>query len=597
MPSEILKEEIAKARSEFQQNKSSDIPDDKAFSYVLLTYFFDVENFDDKYDRVTDGANDGGVDFLYFNDEESKLFICQSKYTENISYGDIRNEFDKICDTINNFRKSHTGAYNENLKRTLQNFLDRLPDDELDNIEIAFFTSADIKDTEDTIKKLANDISELAKFTFSIYSCEDIEKKIQEKLSEIITVSFAKLEIDKPKNILSYETEHARGIMVNVKSTSLGSLYNKFSSKGLFDMNIRGYIRNQLVDDKIRETLSKNRGDFWFLNNGIVIACEDFDVDGNKIALTNFSIVNGGQTTYLIGEYKGTNSEIFYIPCKIVAETKRKSEVPFPTKIAEATNSQKPILPRDLKSNSPEMLRLARMLKNNDIYMEVKRSSKKPKIMSKYSVRNDVLAQIILSMVNQIPGIARHSSKRIFESPRLYNSVFRVNYEKDGDKKAFLIDLIQLYSRFVNITNELKNSGLTPEQVSIMKNGMQIIFALLGVTYRLANGDVTEQELLQDKNIAKNRDFVYGQFVSAYQGDDIDEKLKRLIKDIVIVMTESYRAAYDNGITMSVNNYFKSDTYYMDRILGSFVNILSTITIGADLKAAMDIFRRFQPKP
>ena len=98
------------------------------------------------------------------------------------------------------------------------------------------------------------------------------------------------------------------------------------------------------------------------------------------------------------------------------------------------------------------------------------------------------------------------------------------------------------------------------------------------------------------KILLKNRDFVYGQFVSAYQGDDIDEKLKRLIKDIVIVMTESYRAAYDNGITMSVNNYFKSDTYYMDRILGSFVNILSTITIGADLKAAMDIFKRHQPE-
>ena len=595
MLSEILKAEATKARSEFQQNKSLDIPDDRAFSYVLLTYFFDVENFDDKYDCVTDGANDGGVDFLYFNDEESKLFICQSKYTENISYGDIRNEFDKTCDTINNFRKSHTGVYNENLKRTLQNFLDRLPDDEQDNIEIAFFTSADIKDIEDTIKKLANDISELAKFTFSVYSCEEIEKKIQEKLSEITTVPSAKLEIDKPKNILSYDTEHARGIMVNVKSTSLRALYNKFSSKGLFDMNIRRYIRNQLIDDKIRETLSKNRGDFWFLNNGIVIACEAFDIDGNKIALTNFSIVNGGQTTYLIGEYKGTNAEVFYIPCKIVAEKKRKSEVPFPTKIAEATNSQKPILPRDLKSNSPEMLRLARMLKDNGTYLEIKRGTKKPRNFKHY-VKNDVLAQIVLSMVNQIPGIARNGNKRIFESPRLYNSVFRVNYEKDGDKKAFLIDLIQLYSRFVNITNELKNSGLTPEQVSIMKNGMQIIFALLGVTYRLANGDVTEQELLQDKNIAKNRDFVYGQFVSAYQGDDIDEKLKRLIKDIVIVMTESYRAAYDNGITMSVNNYFKSDTYYMDRILGSFVNILSTITIGADLKAAMDIFKRHQPE-
>ena len=156
MSSEILKVEIAKARKEFQQNKSSDIPDDRAFSYALLTYFFDVKDFDDKYDCVTDGANDGGVDFLYFDDEESKLFICQSKYTENISYGDVRNEFDKICDTVNNFRKGNTGAYNENVKRTLQNFLDRLPDDEQDNIEIAFFTSANINDIEDTLKRLAN---------------------------------------------------------------------------------------------------------------------------------------------------------------------------------------------------------------------------------------------------------------------------------------------------------------------------------------------------------------------------------------------------------------------------------------------------------
>lgn len=72
IPSEILKVEVAKSCKEFQQNKSSDIPDDKAFSYILLTYFFDMKNFDDKYDCITDGANDGGVDFLYFDEEERK---------------------------------------------------------------------------------------------------------------------------------------------------------------------------------------------------------------------------------------------------------------------------------------------------------------------------------------------------------------------------------------------------------------------------------------------------------------------------------------------------------------------------------------------
>lgn len=108
--------------------------------------------------------------------------------------------------------------------------------------EIVFFTSANIKDIEDTLKRLANDIPDLAKFAVSVYACEDIERKIQEKLSEIVTVPSAKLEIDKPGNILHYDTEHAEGILVNVKSTSLRALYNKFASKGLFDMNIYAAI-------------------------------------------------------------------------------------------------------------------------------------------------------------------------------------------------------------------------------------------------------------------------------------------------------------------------------------------------------------------
>ena len=103
---------------------------------------------------------------------------------------------------------------------------------------------------------------------------DDIERRTQEIYSdsEIVTVVSAKIEIDKAQNYfeykLEYKNEHARDIiMVNIKSTSLIALYNKFKASGLFDMN---------------------RGNFCFLNNGIVIACKDFMVDGNKIILTNF---------------------------------------------------------------------------------------------------------------------------------------------------------------------------------------------------------------------------------------------------------------------------------------------------------------------
>lgn len=358
-------------------------------------------------------------------------------------------------------------------------------------------------------------------------------------------------------------------------------------------MNIRHYITKRMIDDKIKETLNKKHGDFWSLNNGIVIVCEEFSVDGNKINLTNFSIVNGSQTTYLIGNYKASNSEKFFIPCKIIAEKKSESEIPFPTQIAEATNSQKPISPRDLKSNSPEMLRLARMLQDNSIYLEVKRGAKSPKkFKPSCKIRNDTLAKIILSMVVQIPGTARNGVKKIFESQNIYNSVFRVSYEKDSAKKAFLIDIIRLYDRYTNIEAELAKGELTPEQVSVMKNGTEVIFALLGVIYRLANGDVTEELLRNDKSVIRKNEFIYGKFISGYSGDDIDIKLKQIVRDIVAIITDSYRVAYNNGVTLSINYYFKSDSHYADSILRTFINSLSTVVLGGEIKTMMDIFRR-----
>lgn len=234
MTSELIRAEIEKIVKD-SLIKSLNISDDKAFSYMLLSLFFNVKKFDDTVACVTDAANDGGVDFVYFDEEDSKLVISQSKYTETLSYSEIKIEFDKICDTINNFRRGNTGSYNENVRKVLQNYIDRLPDDEQDNIEISLFTSAsNVNDTEEIIIKLNNDIPELDKFIVSVYSRDDIEKKIQEKYSEITVVSYAKIEIDKAGNYLQYETEHARGIMVNIKSVSLTSLYNKFASQGLF---------------------------------------------------------------------------------------------------------------------------------------------------------------------------------------------------------------------------------------------------------------------------------------------------------------------------------------------------------------------------
>lgn len=397
---------------------------------------------------------------------------------------------------------------------------------------------------------------------------------IQKVKFEIQLVSEHKFNLDKTKNYLEYNTDNKKGIIVNICSTSLIDAYNKFSSEGLFNLNIRRFIRSKTVDDGINHTLESERSDFWFLNNGLTIACDDFHVDGNVLKLYKFSIVNGGQTTTLISKYQGTNNEEFFIPCKIVKSTDDLSESErsrFFNNVAEATNSQKPIQPRDLKSNAPEMLHLQDLLLKKKIYLEIKRGASTTRGMEK--IRNDELAQIIYSFVNQKPGTSRSNKKGLFSVNKNYKAIFMRNYSNDSNKRAFLFDLIDLNRRFDNISKEFKakkKAFLTPDEMNVFSNGKTSIFALFGFIYRLINEDLDRAALITDPSLIEDSRFEYGAFISNYVDDDIDDKLIELIYDLTQGLSECYENEYEKGKVTSVSNFFKTDRKYYDVIVPYF---------------------------
>lgn len=585
--SEIINSQISVAKTSIKDITGSAISDDRTFSHVLLKNIYGVE-YIDQLDLVTDGANDGGIDFLYYDEEENKVIVCQAKYTGALSFDQIITELNKMYSTVQNFKKAHTGSYNDKIKKALQNALDRLPDDSSDNIDFAIFTTAPV-DINAAKKKIENTEHAFSAETVSIYDVEDIEKAIQRAQEMLKTVSYEKIKLDRAHNYLAYESDDLDGIFCNVLSTSIVQLYNKYSGAGLFDLNIRRYIRNKLVDSGITKTLDSDRENFWFLNNGIIIACTDYDVDGDTVRLENFSIVNGGQTTQLIGTYKGTNTKEFYIPCKIVATKDASKASDFYTKIAEATNSQKPIYPRDLKSNSPEMLRLGRWLEQEKVYLEIKRGYK-PSKKYNYAIKNDELGQLILSFALQQPGTARNGKSKIFEA-NTYDRIFKVNYEKDPNKKGFVLDLIDLDRRYQEIEKKYKIGGLDPIQTEILKNGKQMIFAIMGICYRMINGELAEAELLTSPKSVANIPFTYGKFISCYTEDDLEKRLERVVKAIVKILADSYKMALNNKQATSVSNYFKSDAKYYTDILQSFAQMLDFMA-GDELKQNMVIFKR-----
>ena len=586
--SELIFSQIKVAKEEIYAIKNQSLSDDRAFSHMLLKYILSVD-YIDQIDIVTDGPNDGGVDFLYYDDEESKLIVCQSKFTSSLSFDQIIAELEKMYSTVQNFKRAHTGSYNDQLKKALQNALDRLPDESADNIEYHVFTSAPL-DISSANKKIANTHHEFPTDAVVLYSPDDIEKAIQRAQEALNTVQSAKLRLDRPNNYLEYESDDLEGVFCNVSSVSIIRLYNKFAGAGLFDLNIRKYIKNKTVDDGVKRTLDRDRENFWFLNNGIIIACTEYYFDGDTIKLENFSIVNGGQTTTLISTYKGTNTKEFYIPCKIVATKDDSKAAQFYARIAEATNSQKPIYPRDLKSNAPEMVRLGKWLLQENVYLEIKRGFK-PKKKYPYSIRNDELGQVVLSFAFQMPGTARSGKKKMFDTPIIYDKIFKVNYEKDPNKKGFLLDLIKLNAKYGMLESKFKTGGLSPQQTETLLNGKQAIFALIGVCYRLANSDISEADLLNDPKTVSTIPFTYGRSISNYTADDLDSKLERIICGLIEVVTDAYELCRDKGQATSISNYLKTDSKYWSDIVAFFIKQYGKNYM-TDLRNSVDVLKR-----
>ena len=593
MASEVLLNELRSIEKELEKSNKK-VTDENAFEYLAMQFFcYKIKNIEPKlYDiesSITNGPNDGGIDFVYYDDEESKVVLGQCKYTENMKLNDIISELNKMSSTVENFKKANTGAYNKKLKTNLQNALDRLPDESAGNVEYCIFTTSDINQN-DVTNKLHAEHNLYSKDMVSVYGVSEINSQIKELIERAKTVNEYKIEIDYPHNVLQYETDNVSGIMVNMSSESLVRMYDKFKDEGLFDLNIRKYIKNRTVDEGIKETLDKERDNFWFYNNGLTIACSEYVLDGNKVKLYDFSIVNGGQTTNRIGNYKGSNNDKFYLPCKIISI--KNDDQKLYSKIAEATNSQKPINPRDLKSNSPEMKMLQRWLGKEGVYLEIKRGEKK-KLKNVKSIKNDELGQLLLSFGYQQPGTARSGKRYIFQNKPLYNKLYRVNYEKDPNKKDFVLDLIKLSEDYTIIEANLKNgTTISDDEKIVLSNAKYVIFSLLGLSYYIVNEDYSRDDLNNDISVLKSPDLVYSKFISNYKADDYQERLKSLIEMILDSLCDTYENCVSRNEVTSISNLFKTDKKYRDSIVKDFLNVINKRTLKNEFISACEIFKR-----
>ncbi len=311
----------------------------------------------------------------------------------------------------------------------------------------------------------------------------DVEYEIMEIENPKEYVDEAIIKVDAPNNFMRFGTEES--IIVNISAMSLKTLYEQYGYRGLFAQNLRYYVKNAKIDRNIIESIQEHPDNFWYYNNGIILICDDYIIDGDSILVQNFSIINGGQTTKLIGETDFLQD--FYIQCKVI-KNKYKNEderLEFIANVAEASNTQKPIKDKDLIANRIEQRLLKKQMADVGIYCQIKRGEKVNKKLypaAWQNTTNEEIGQFLLSFVYQKPGTARGSKASICGNKERYNLLFNKKYDS-----GFLGDLLKIKAFYKLWVNQIKKTddGTDPYRIGLVNNGMFFMTAIIGVVCKI----------------------------------------------------------------------------------------------------------------
>lgn len=394
-------------------------------------------------------------------------------------------------------------------------------------------------------------------------------------------VTYGELLLDRSTNSCGYENS----CVVNVKASSLRTLYASSIHRGLLAQNLRFYVANKEVDEAIKETIAKTPDLFWYMNNGITIACESFIIDGRSLKLTNFSIVNGGQTTHNIGVIPDDQFVYdFSICCKIIcgrSGISKEEQEDLLANVAISSNSQKPIKKQDLIANREEQRMMKRSLAEcvpDAIFYATKRGEKfnKKAFPAPWQATSPAeVLQMVLSSRLQMPGSARNQKGA---SIAYYHD--RVFCENGKLSPLFVRDHLIIKRLLESMKNaETKREGMTPEEAirsGLIKNGIFCLQAILSAiytaylypkkleTYANHYGDEDVQNLFCNLNV---------NFPFLRTPKEAEGALKKLVNYCIDnYLVPAYKAW---GVTVgspSYSNFTKTNSAYTKYILREIAN-------------------------
>lgn len=239
------------------------------------------------------------------------------------------------------------------------------------------------------------------------------------------------------------DMDFSRVLVGRIEVNEIAALIERHGER-LLERNIRRYLglQGNRVNEAIQNTLTIDRSNFYFYNNGITLTCDKFSYNAlqtgdYQVRVENLQIINGGQTCMTIFK---TLQEQFKFDDRQAYVLLRLYQLPSDNEdlvkqITYATNSQNPVDLKDLRANDERQKNLEMEIQQLGFHYRRKRTDSGTR---SNEITSGTAAEAVLAVWRNKPHQAKFFSREHFG--KLYNTIF--NEQLNGTQ---IIIAVRLY--------------------------------------------------------------------------------------------------------------------------------------------------------
>jgi AIPR protein len=420
----------------------------RAFLAWFLENYYRLEDFD-ALDCVCDGPDDRGVDGIYLDENLEAIHVFQSKLLQNNARAIGDSSLKEFVGTLAQFNDP---SYVEDVVKTTTNhelaalirereLVERVKQGY--EVRGVFLTNAA---SDPSATRYADGQPSL-----SVYDRNELQGSyIPEGRTDPIarTIEFDVVGFDASEYTIGTDS---RVVVAPLSATDLVRMEG-IENQSLFDWNVRQSLGKTNVNKEIANSIkdASEHQNFLLYHNGLTVPCGSLDKSDDKIAISQYTVVNGCQSLTSLYEQRNKLTSELRVLTRMI-EISPGSELAF--KISHHSNNQNGIKPRDLQSNSRIQARLQEEFNRQypgQIFYRIKRGEQSD---CQEIIDNELAGRILLAFDLQEPWSC-HQTYKLFED--LNAPIFG----RPEVTAARIVALRDLYQVVLDHTDEIQNKPL-----------------------------------------------------------------------------------------------------------------------------------------